>query len=75
MKKVMVNESQCIGCGACVALDSEHFDFNNNGLSYAKNEDVEKITPELASAVESCPTSAIKIAEFEKQENEIESAA
>ncbi len=65
MKKIMVNESLCIGCGACVAIDPNHFDFNSQGLSTAKIEDVENIDQNLASAVESCPTNAIKIAETE----------
>ena len=72
MKKIVVNESLCIGCGACVALDNEHFDFNSDGLSSVKKEDVNSISPELASAVESCPTSAIKILEVDKEESDEE---
>ena len=33
MKKLYVDENSCIGCGACVALDDEHFGFNDQGLS------------------------------------------
>ena len=33
MKKIKVNTEGCIGCGACVGLDPEHFDFNEEGLS------------------------------------------
>lgn len=58
MKKVKVNESACIGCGACVAIDPEHFDFNDSGLSHAiSNENLESAS--LVNAVESCPTNAI----------------
>ena len=39
MKKICVNEEQCIGCGACVAIDSEHFDFNDSGLTLLKKHD------------------------------------
>ena len=57
-----VNEEQCIGCGACVAIDSEHFDFNENGLSNAiKQDNLESAN--LKSAMESCPTGAISIGE------------
>lgn len=31
MKKIIVDDEKCIGCGACVAIDSEHFDFNEDG--------------------------------------------
>ena len=62
MEKLKVNEEQCIGCGACVAIDSEHFDFNENGLSSViKNDNLESAN--LKSAMESCPTGAISIGE------------
>ena len=59
MEKIKVNEEQCIGCGACVAIDPEHFDFNDNGLSSViSNENLDSAN--LTSAMESCPTGAIK---------------
>ena len=59
MKKLVVNDS-CIGCGACIAVDSEHFDFNEDGLSHAiSNENLE--TAELQNAIASCPVNAIKL--------------
>ncbi|MCR5787722.1 MAG: ferredoxin [Bacilli bacterium] len=60
MKKICVNEEQCIGCGACVAIDSEHFDFNDNGLSSVINNENQD-SQNLQSAIESCPTGAISI--------------
>lgn len=59
MEKIKVDEEKCIGCGACVAIDSEHFDFNENGLSSVIScENLESAN--LTSAIESCPTGAIK---------------
>ena len=64
MKKIIVNDEACIGCGACISLDPEHFEFNDEGLSYAtNNENLE--SSDLASAISSCPTSAISIDECE----------
>ena len=64
MKKLYVNEDACIGCGACVSIDPEHFDFNDEGLSTAKKEDVkEEDKKELLNIVESCPVGAITIEE------------
>lgn len=58
MKKITVSDS-CIGCGACIAIDPEHFDFNDEGLSSViSNENLE--TDELKNAIASCPVSAIK---------------
>ena len=62
MGKLNVNEEQCIGCGACVAIDPEHFDFNDNGLSSVIKDD-NYDSANLKSAMESCPTGAISIGE------------
>lgn len=62
MKKIKVSEEACIGCGACVAIDSNHFEFNDEGLSHATNNDNLE-SEDLRNAIDSCPTSAISIAE------------
>ncbi len=62
MKKLVVDENSCIGCGACISLDEKHFSFSDDGLSMAiSNDDLE--SSELKSAIECCPTNAIKIEE------------
>lgn len=62
MKKIKVNQDACIGCGACVAIDSEHFTFNDEGLSSViTNNNLE--SEDLRNAIDSCPTSAISISE------------
>ncbi len=59
MKKLTVNDS-CIGCGACIAVDSDHFDFNEEGQSQAiSNDNLD--SAELQNAISSCPVNAIKI--------------
>ena len=62
MKKLNVNSDACIGCGACVAIDGAHFDFDENGLSEViSNENIE--TEECKNAMASCPTNAISYVE------------
>ena len=39
---VIVNDS-CIGCGACVAIDPDHFEFDDNGLCIAQRDGKQKI--------------------------------
>lgn len=64
MKKIKVITENCIGCGACVGIDEEHFDFNENGFSIVKsNENLE--TEELQNAIEACPVAIISIVEEE----------
>ena len=64
MKKINVSQERCIGCGACVAIDPEHFAFNDEGRSFAlTSENLE--SSNLVNAMESCPTSAIEVMENE----------
>lgn len=64
MTKVCVNQDACIGCGACVALAGEYFEFDNNGLSTAKTEVVDDKDIELVKdAASSCPVDAIEVKE------------
>lgn len=62
MKRLNVNDEACIGCGACVAIDGSHFDFNEDGLSEViSNENID--TEEVRNAMASCPTNAISYVE------------
>lgn len=67
MKKLVVNEDVCIGCGACVAIDSEHFDFNDEGISsIISNDNID--TDAVKNAISSCPVNAIKLEEVNSEE-------
>lgn len=67
MKKLIVNDDTCIGCGACEAIDASHFMINEEGLSSViSNENVE--TGEVMSAINSCPVNAIKLVDTEKSD-------
>ena len=60
MKNLKVSEDLCIGCGACMAIDPEHFSFSDDGLSEVKSqENLDSTT--LVDAIESCPTAAIAV--------------
>lgn len=64
MKKIVVDE-KCIGCGACVAIDPTHFDFDNE-LGTSKVISQENIEAEaVAEAMDACPVGAIFLAECE----------
>lgn len=75
---IKVDKTTCIGCGACVAIDQEHFGFDGDGLSEViSNEPVTSATEEAKAA---CPVEAISIedtnatiniAETEAQSEEI----
>ena len=64
MEKLHVDSNKCIGCGLCVSMNEDHFEFNDEGVSTAK---IPEVTPEekndLLTVVESCPVGAITIEE------------
>ena len=60
MKKLEVNEN-CIGCGMCIAIDNEHFDFQDNLSHVISNENLE--SDNLKNAIASCPVGAINVIE------------
>lgn len=74
MKKLIVDENVCIGCGMCAASDPLHFTINDNGLSEVISQDnLDDDT--LKSIVDSCPVGAIKLAEEETSTEEVPAAA
>lgn len=60
--KVVVNQSNCIGCGACESICPGVFQINDEGVSsvIAKEEDFTNFEEEIRDAIDSCPTSAIQ---------------
>ena len=53
-----VNDT-CIGCGACVAIAPENFDYQE-GVSVVINKEITDATKE---AVDACPVGAIEVEE------------
>lgn len=53
---IKVNKAMCIGCGACISIDPDHFEFDEDGSSKVKEETIQELTDEVKEAVASCPT-------------------
>lgn len=68
--KAKVNEN-CIGCGSCIAMCEEVFEFNDNGFAEAKDK---KLTDEEKEMVNNiilmCPVEAISIEEEKEEKKE-----
>ena len=58
--KFVIEESSCIGCGACPMIAPEVFSMNDDGLAYVIMPTVtEEFESSALDALESCPTDAI----------------
>lgn len=68
MAKLSVDSETCIGCGQCVAMFEDNFEFDNEtGTSKVKSE--ENAGMEMT---EICPVGAIKFVEEDEPSNENE---
>ena len=64
MACIKVNEN-CIGCGSCVSIENDVFDFNDEGYACVK-EDLElndELIENAKDAADACPVSAIEVNE------------
>ena len=62
--KVIVNQDNCMRCGACESICGEVFALNDDGLSTVITEEFENIDKtKIKEAEESCPTGAIIVEE------------
>ncbi len=65
MEKVSVDKEKCIGCGACVALVGDIFEFGDDGLAQAiDGGEIENLSEDvmndLEDAIDGCPVGAIE---------------
>jgi len=62
MKKLIVDQEKCIGCGACSAKVPEVFGTNDEGKSFAKKVSdklLEEKKSQIEEAIIGCPVQAI----------------
>lgn len=60
MKKIVLKSENCIGCGACVGIDAEHFEFTDDGFSIVKSQENLDSTA-LQDAIDACPVAIISL--------------
>ena len=58
--KLKINKDKCIGCGQCVSLCEDVFDFDDDNLAYVKNQPNNENENLAIEAMENCPTNAIE---------------
>ena len=56
-----VNKEKCIGCGSCISICEEVFDFDDDNLAKViENPVKEEHESSATDAMENCPTAAIE---------------
>ena len=59
--EIKINKDKCLGCGICVGINSDVFDFDDDGLSKVNNDNInEENIEEVKDAINSCPVGAIE---------------
>lgn len=58
MKKLVVDQETCIGCGACVSLAPKFFKSGDDGKSRVIDQDADS-EETIQNAIDSCPVNAI----------------
>jgi ferredoxin len=58
MKKIIVDEQKCIGCGLCVSIAPKTFKMNDNYKSEVLKNSIDE-EGLVAEAIASCPVTAI----------------
>ena len=59
--EIKVNKEKCLGCGMCVGINSDVFQFDDDGLAKANNDQInEENEKEVEEAKNSCPVGAIE---------------
>lgn len=70
MKKVVINKDKCLGCGMCVGIESDVFDFDDDGLVKVNNDNINDDNKEnVNNAIDSCPVAAIEVVDDNNKEN------
>ena len=69
MNKVVIYNDNCLGCGMCVGIESDVFDFDDDGLAKVNNDNINDDNKEnVNNAIDSCPVAAIEVVDEESDE-------
>lgn len=61
MKYIKINKDKCLGCGMCIGINSDIFDFDDDGLAKVNNDNInDDNKDDVNNAIDSCPVEAIE---------------
>ncbi len=62
MAKVIINENACVGCGLCIQLSPEAFEYGDDGIAKIKDQDfIQDGGYDFRDIVDNCPVEAMTI--------------
>lgn len=59
--KVIVDQNKCLGCNTCPLIAPDTFELDQKTFKAFVKKQPARITPEIKTAVSSCPVNAISI--------------
>ena len=59
--KLTLDQKKCIGCGSCTAVCPKYFKMGTKGKAEVIKSSIDKETPELKDAIDSCPVQCISL--------------
>ena len=60
VKKVIINQEECVGCESCVELCPDVFEFNEDEEKASVKDDYEGDEECIQEAIDSCPSECIE---------------
>lgn len=60
VKRVVINEEECVGCESCVELCPDVFDFDADAEKASVKEDYSEDEACIQEAIDSCPSECIE---------------
>jgi len=65
IKKIIIDDEVCIGCGACEGTAPDHFELGSDGKAHVKKQYSEDDKETIEAAKNGCPAGAIEVKEVE----------
>lgn len=60
VKRVIINQEECVGCQSCMELCPDVFDFDEDAEKASVKEDYDGDLECIQEAIDSCPTECIE---------------
>ena len=74
MKKVVINKDKCLGCGMCVGIESDVFDFDDDGLAKVNNDNINDAIYDASKKLNQDTVNSVKLMSDMINQNQVNMA-